>query len=67
MNFNEFISFIAFGQTVSLELVHIFWFLDTQPLIANQRRMLEFLGKVSLHELFELWSQAIQNKEQGVI
>jgi hypothetical protein len=29
--------------------------------------MQEILGKVSLHELFELWSQAIQNKEQGVI
>jgi hypothetical protein len=29
--------------------------------------MQEVLGKVSLYKLFELWSQAIQNKEQGVI
>ncbi len=67
MNFNEFISFITFGQTVSLELMHIFWFLDTQPLIASERRMQEVLGKVSLLNLFEVWSQAIQNIEHGVI
>lgn len=65
MNFNEFISFITFGQTVSLELVHIFWFLDTQPLIASQRRMQEVLGKVSLHELFELWSPSNTKQRAG--